>query len=75
MVSAHQIEQRLKERLPSAQIKIRDLTGGGDHWQVQIRASEFKGMSMVEQHRLVYAALGSWMEREIHALALDTDEA
>jgi stress-induced morphogen len=75
MVSADQIERKLKESLPSATIKVHDMTGGGDHWQLQIRASEFRGKSMVEQHRMVYAALGTWMEKEIHALALDTDEA
>lgn len=74
MVTATQIEQKLKEHMPSAAIKVRDMTGGGDHWQLQIRAGEFKGKTMVEQHRMVYAALGTWMEKEIHALALDTDE-
>ena len=49
------------------------MTGGGDHWQVAIRAEEFSGKSMVEQHQMVYAALGDWMKKDIHALALDTD--
>lgn len=74
MVSANQIEERLREKLPNAQIRARDMTGGGDHWQLYVRATEFKGKPLLEQHRMVYAALGTWMEREIHALALDTDE-
>lgn len=73
MVSKEELTNRLKEHLPSAQIDARDLTGGGDHWQVSIRAEEFKDKSRVEQHQMVYKALGDWMKQEIHALSLDTD--
>jgi stress-induced morphogen len=72
MVTAGQIEERIKEKLPSAQVRAVDMTGGGDHWQVAVKAAEFKGKSMVEQHQLVYGALGDWMKQDIHALALDT---
>lgn len=75
MVTAELIVSRLKAQLPSAQVTARDLTGGGDHWQVQIRALEFKGKSLVEQHQMVYRALGELMAGPIHALALDTKEA
>lgn len=75
MVTAEIIVQRLKAQLPSADIKARDLTGGGDHWSVTIKAQEFRGKSLVEQHQMVYAALGELMRQDIHALALDTKEA
>ena len=67
-----QIRERLLESFPEAVIVIRDMTGGGDHWQVDISAREFKGKSLVQQHQLVYKALGDWMKKEIHALALNT---
>ena len=53
-------------------MKAYDYTGGGDHWQLTVVAEEFKGLSMVEQHQLVYKALGDWMKGPIHALALNT---
>ncbi|NDE13416.1 BolA family transcriptional regulator [bacterium] len=71
-MNATQIEQRLLEAFPDAKIKATDMTGGGDHWQVTIQTGAFKGLSLVEQHQAVYKALGSWMRREIHALALTT---
>jgi stress-induced morphogen len=73
VVTAEQIIEKIKGALPSAEVKANDMTGGGDHWQVAIRAEEFSGKSMVEQHQMVYAALGDWMKKDIHALALDTD--
>jgi stress-induced morphogen len=74
MTTAEIIINRIKEQLPSAQIKAHDMTGGGDHWQLTIRASEFRGRSLIEQHQLVYKALGEMMREEIHALSLDTKE-
>ena len=75
MTTAEIIIGKIKEHLPSAQIRATDLTGGGDHWQLVIRAAEFKGKGLVEQHQMVYKALGDMMRQEIHALSLDTKEA
>ncbi len=71
-MNSEQIEKKLKAAFPGCVVKASDLTGGGDHWSVTISASEFVGISMVQQHRLVYDALGDWMKKEIHALALNT---
>ncbi|MFK7873669.1 MAG: BolA/IbaG family iron-sulfur metabolism protein [Oligoflexales bacterium] len=67
------IESRLRETFPEAtKIRAYDMTGGGDHWQLEVRAPEFEGKSLVQQHQMVYQSLGSWMHKEIHALALTT---
>ncbi|RZA15107.1 MAG: BolA family transcriptional regulator [Proteobacteria bacterium] len=71
-MKAEDIIQRIQASIPSAQIRAHDLTGGGDHWQLHITASEFGGLSMIEQHQLVYKALGEWMSGPIHALSLNT---
>jgi BolA family transcriptional regulator, general stress-responsive regulator len=44
--------------------------GGGGHYQLLIVSSRFEGQPRVARHRLVYAALGELMHRDIHALAL-----
>lgn len=75
MVDAEIIINRIKGSIPSAEIRAQDLTGGGDHWRLTIKASEFKGKSLIEQHQMVYKALGEMMKAEIHALSLDTKEA
>ncbi|MBM4252560.1 MAG: BolA family transcriptional regulator [Deltaproteobacteria bacterium] len=75
MTTADIIIAKIKEQLPSAQIRATDLTGGGDHWQLVVRAAEFKGKGLIEQHQMIYRALGDMMRQEIHALSLDTKEA
>ena len=72
-LTKEEIEQALRLHFQDAQIKLQDLTGGGDHWQVDIKSSVFQGKTLVEQHQLVYKALGKWMNNQgIHALALNT---
>lgn len=66
------IEETLRQSFPDAMIRVLDTTGGGDHFDVEIVAPEFAGLSMIEQHRLVYDALGDKVGYEIHALGLRT---
>ena len=63
---------RLSAAFPGARIDLTDMTGTHDHLQLVIVAREFQGKSRVEQHKLVYAALGELMDGAIHALALTT---
>lgn len=67
-----QLVDRLQKNFSDAKISANDLTGGGDHWHVSIETAAFKGLSLVEQHQLVYKALGEWMHGPIHALSLNT---
>jgi stress-induced morphogen len=71
-MQADVLKAKLAETFGDAQIKVSDMTGGGDHWQVQIVSTKFTDKSLIEQHQMVYAALGDWMKKEIHALALST---
>jgi len=47
-------------------------TSGGGHYRVDLVSAEFEGRTRVEQHRLVYQALGELIPTEIHALGLAT---
>jgi stress-induced morphogen len=72
-VTAAQIEDRIHAALPDASVMVTDTTGGGDHWSAIVVTTAFREKSLVERHRMVYAALGDLMRGEIHALALTTD--
>ncbi|GLQ23534.1 ATP-binding protein [Algimonas ampicilliniresistens] len=62
----------LKAVLPDADIEMIDLAGDNDHWKAVIVSEQFRGLSRVAQHQLVYRALGDKMGGELHALALET---
>ncbi|GAB4038038.1 MAG: BolA family transcriptional regulator [Rubrivivax sp.] len=82
-----QIERLLRAALQPESLEVQDdshLHAGhagareGGHYTVRITAAAFAGRSRVARHRLVYDALGSAMQRGIHALAIEArtpDEA
>ena len=49
-----------------------EVIGDGQHFQALIVSDEFAGRNRVQRHQLVYAALGSRMREEIHALSMRT---
>jgi stress-induced morphogen len=75
MLSPDALRARLLSAFPEARVEVTDLTGTQDHFQALIVAREFSGKSRVDQHRMVYAALGDLMNGPIHALALTTRAA
>lgn len=72
MLTEEFIRERIINRMPDAQIKVADLTGGGDHWQVEVISTAFEGVSPVNQHRLVYDCFEDVIGGAMHALALKT---
>jgi acid stress-induced BolA-like protein IbaG/YrbA len=72
-MSPDEIKSTLETALPDSTVRVDDLTGGGDHFQVWIISTAFEGKSLVDQHQLVYGVLKDAMGSErIHALALKT---
>jgi stress-induced morphogen len=66
------VRTRLLTAFPGARVEVTDLTGTQDHFQAVVVAHEFDGKSRIDQHKMVYAALGDLMNGAIHALALTT---
>ncbi len=71
-MDAGEIERLIVESIPDARVTIEDLRGDGDHYAALVVSSAFKGKSRVQQHQLVYKALGERMGGALHALALQT---
>jgi len=68
------LESLLRNAFPDAPtLSVEDRTGGGDHFQVVVESPRFAGLSLVEQHRLVYAALAEPLrDGTIHELRIRT---
>ena len=71
-MDAGEIERLIRVKLPDAAVEIRDLAGDGDHYAAHVVSASFKGISRVQQHKLVYDALGGRRGDALHALALTT---
>ena len=76
------IQRHLESKLCPDSLKIVDEShlhighagarDGKGHFKVAISASQFEGMSLIERHKLVYGAVASLMETDIHALSIET---
>ena len=71
-MQASQIEAMIKAAMPDAVIEITDLAGDGDHYAARVVSAAFAGKNRVQQHKLVYEALGGQMGGALHALQLTT---
>ena len=71
-MAAVDIEAMIKAALPDAVIEITDLAGDGDHYAARVTSAAFAGKNRVQQHKLVYEALGGQMGGALHALQLTT---
>jgi stress-induced morphogen len=71
---SERLEHLLKTAFPEArELAVVDRTGGGDHFHVTVVDPRFDGLSLVDQHRLVYAALDEPLrDGTIHELRITT---
>ncbi|MGE3345883.1 MAG: BolA family protein [Ramlibacter sp.] len=82
-VTAAQMMQRLRELLAPSQLEVLDEsaahaghagadgTGAGTHFRVRIASPLFTGKARLARHRLVYDALQVFIDRGVHALAIE----
>lgn len=70
MLSAAEVESYIKHGLACDYVRV--LGDDGQHFEAMIVSPQFAGKNMVQQHQLVYQALGDRMREEIHALSMRT---
>ena len=71
-MTAGQLELMIRTALPDSKVDITDLRGDGDHYAAHVVSKAFVGKTRVQQHQMVYDALGGGMGDALHALALQT---
>lgn len=63
----------IEKRLEGSKAQVFDLTGTGDHFRAVVTCEAFRGKSLIEQHKMVYATVTEYMaDQRIHALSLKT---
>jgi stress-induced morphogen len=71
---SERLEHLLRDAFPDAsELSVVDRTGDGDHFHVTVVSRSFDGLSLVDQHRLVYDALAAPLgDGSIHELRITT---
>mgnify|MGYP003575514877 CR=1 FL=1 len=70
MLSAEELKTYITQGLACDHVQV--LGDDGQHFEAVIVSTHFVGKNMVQQHQLVYQALGDRMREEIHALSMRT---
>jgi stress-induced morphogen len=73
MADLEEIRGMIERALPGAEVEVVDETGTGDHLRAVVSAPQFRGLSRIDQHRLVKTAVQERMDDgSIHALSVKT---
>ena len=69
-----ELKKHILEAIPDASIESKDLMGDNNHYSAKVKSKIFRGMSKINQHKLIYKSLKGKMGNELHALSLTTEE-
>jgi len=75
MANIDELKKKIEERIPGSDVELtrnRDNQNRHLHIKAVVTSKEFEGKSLVEQHRMVYNALKENMNKDIHALLIET---
>jgi stress-induced morphogen len=71
MPTAEDVKNRIEAAIPESTAEVD--SPDDVHFNARVVSSAFDGVSRIEQHRMVYAAVGDELGGEIHALQLKTE--
>jgi stress-induced morphogen len=73
VVDLAELKTMIEAALPGAEVAVSDEDGGGQHLRAEVAAAQFEGLSRIDQHRLVKAAVKErFDDGTIHALSVKT---
>jgi stress-induced morphogen len=76
VVDLAELKAMIEAALPGASVEMSDETGDGNHLRATVAAPQFEGLSRLDQHRLVKAAVKErFDDGTIHALSVKTEVA
>lgn len=72
MLEIAELTRLIQSEIPDAEVYLRDLTGGGDHFEAFVISDVFKGQSRLMQHQTVMKPLSELLKGPLHALTIKT---
>ncbi|MEI7678967.1 MAG: BolA family protein [Betaproteobacteria bacterium] len=69
MITPEQVKKYIEAGMACEHVEV---SGDGHHFEAVIVSAAFNGKRKVQQHQVVYQALGDRMREEIHALSMQT---
>lgn len=71
-LNSEEIKNFIIEAIPDSTVIIKNISGDGNHYAVEVSSKSFAGLSRVQQHKIVYDSLKGNMANNLHALSITT---
>jgi phosphoribosylaminoimidazole-succinocarboxamide synthase len=71
-MNTQDIKNIIEQAIPHAIADVRDPAADGKHYTATVTSEAFRGKTRIQQHQMVYQALGELIEGPLHALAITT---
>ena len=71
-VDHHTLYNILCKGFPNSKIKLVDIVGDSNHYEVEITSTKFNHLTVIQQHKLVHQTLKQYLETDLHALSIKT---
>ena len=71
-ITPQEIENIILTAMPGCKVKVSDMTGTSDHFEIHVVSKDFRDLPLVEQHKKIFTILEKEMDRRIHAVKLKT---
>jgi len=75
LITEEEVKRLIEAGIDDARVTVRDMTGTMDHFDVEVVSPAFEGKSILEQHKMVHAAVGQHLTTTIHAMQIKTRSA
>lgn len=72
MISPEEVRSIVRAGIPGSEVRVSDMTGTFDHFEITVTADVFAGKPLIEQHKIVFAVLEKAMQGDIHAVKIKT---
>ena len=70
---AEEVASLIRSNFQNSRVRVEDMTGTGDHFEIFVTSSEFRGKTLIDQHRMVQKTIQSAMDNGgIHAVRIKT---
>ena len=72
MFNCEMLQKSIEDKLTGAKVEVWDTRNDGNHFQAKVVYSGFEGKTLIEQHKMVYAALKTEMDAGLHSISIKT---
>lgn len=69
-VKKSEFEDIIRERFKDVDFILTDMVGDMDHYSLEISSPEFKGLSLLNCHKLINERLKDYIGSKVHALTI-----